>query len=107
MRAQLDAEITLRRGCGVLAVIGDLDQATAARYEALVAGIVRVPGVERVELDCRALEFVDAAGLHALLRSRVVAWSAGVEWFVGPTSTALRRVLDLVGVGSLHDASMN
>ena len=91
----------------MIAVSGDLDLHTAARYEALVVGIVRVPGVGRIEVDGGRLAFVDSAGLHALLRSRAAAWNAGVQWYVGPTSSALARVLDLVGVRGLHDACMN
>jgi anti-anti-sigma regulatory factor len=68
---------------------------------------VRVPGVGRVDIDGGRLDFVDSAGVHALLRSRASAWHAGVQWFLGPRSTALRRVLDLTRIGSLHDSSMN
>jgi anti-anti-sigma factor len=103
----LDAEVAVRHGGAVLALRGDLDTATAARFEALLAGLARVPGVRRIEIDSRCVEFVDSAGIHALMRSRTAAWRFGVEWFLGPTSPALRRVLGLAGIDALHDASMN
>jgi anti-anti-sigma factor len=105
--SQLDAEVAVRHGGAVLALRGDLDQATAARFEALLDGLVRVPGVCRVEIDARRVEFVDSAGIDAMMRSRTTAWRFGVEWFLGPTSPAVCRMLDLAGIDALHDASMN
>ncbi len=104
---QIDVQVVVRCGCAVVTLRGDLDAATGLQFEAVVAGIVRVPGVARLEVDGRQLQFVDSSGVYALLRARADALAAGVACFLGPASPALRRILDLTGVGTLHDASMN
>ena len=75
---QIDVEVVVRCGCAVVTLSGDLDAATGLQFEAVVAGIVRVPGVARLEVDGRELQFVDSSGVYALLRARADALAAGV-----------------------------
>ena len=68
----------------------------------------RCPGVGRIEIDGRGIDFVDSTGLGALLMSRTDAQLAGVSWFIGPASVSLRRMLDLAGLGGmLADPAVN
>jgi anti-anti-sigma factor len=100
--------VSITDGTAVVAMAGELDLATATRVRAVVAATTQIPGVGRIEVDGQALDFVDSAGLSALLHSRADAHDAGLLWFVGAMSPALKRMLELTGVGAtLADAGMN
>ena len=58
-------------------VAGELDLATAGRIEAEVAALLDA-GCAVVEIDLRALEFIDSSGIHELLRCRDRAADRGV-----------------------------
>lgn len=101
-------EVALRDGGAVVSVGGELDVATVGRYRAVVAAIIEVPGVARIEIDGRRIDFVDSVGLGGLLISRTDAELAGVSWFIGPSSASLRRLLGLAGLGGvLADPAVN
>lgn len=104
----LMVEVAVRDGNAIMAIGGELDVATVGRYRAVVAAIVEVPGVARIQIDGRRIDFVDAVGLGGLLTSRIDAELVGVSWFIGPASVSLRRLLDLAGLrGVLADPAVN
>jgi len=53
-------------------VAGELDLATAGRIEPEVIALID-SGCAVVEIDLRALEFIDSSGIHELLRCRELA----------------------------------
>lgn len=55
------------------------------------------PGIQRVEVDCQALTFVDSTGLNALLQT-VLRWQ-GMNLHVDVVNLAedLREMLDILG----------
>ena len=58
------------RMCVVVA--GELDLATAGRIEPEVLALIDA-GCAVVEIDLRALEFIDSSGIHELLRCNALA----------------------------------
>jgi anti-anti-sigma factor len=78
---------------------GEFDMTGRERFrafvnEALAAG-------RSITIDASGLEFVDSAGLQALLRAREAAGEAGVAFRVSEVSPAYRRVVELAGVEGL------
>ena len=73
-------------------VTGELDLATAGRIEAEVIALLDA-GCATVEIDLRALEFMDSSGVHELLRCRDHAadWAVPLRLLVasGPQLRAL------------------
>lgn len=73
----------------------DLHTAPTLRQRLLDAAAA---GAERVVVDCRALEFVDSAGLRALLVARDELRSGSVAVVVADPSPAVGRVLDMTNL---------
>ena len=63
------------RMCVVVA--GELDLATAGRIEPEVLALIDA-GCAVVEIDLRALEFIDSSGIHELLRCNALAAARAV-----------------------------
>jgi anti-anti-sigma factor len=75
----------------VVRLIGELDLAAAPRLESELAGLDG-----DVELDCSGLEFIDAAGLAALLRAREACAAGGWTLVLVDPGPAVDRLLQLV-----------
>ena len=100
--ALVDLDIaTDRRGdTSIIRVVGELDIGTAPRLIATVHDLVG-QGMRRIELDCSAVDFVDSAGVRALIVSRNEATQHGAHLDVTATSASMSRVLDMTGLSSL------
>ena len=59
-------------------VAGELDLATSGRIEPEVIALID-SGCEVIEIDLRALEFIDSSGIHELLRCRELAADRAVR----------------------------
>lgn len=79
---------------------GELDRATAGRLVEIV-GALAVPGTARVRLDLADLDFIDAAGLAALLQIHTSLHRHGGRLRLVRARPLLRRML---AVTSLLDA---
>jgi anti-anti-sigma factor len=77
--------------CGAL----DLD-ALASLEECLEVAAAERP--RRLVLDLSSLDFIDAAGLAAILRARRIAEDRGVEFVLDSPTPPVRGVLDLTGL---------
>jgi anti-anti-sigma factor len=78
------------RGPAVVRLVGELDVAAVPRLQSALAA---VDG--DVELDCSGLEFIDAAGLGALLRAREACAAAGGKLVLVDPGPAVERLLQL------------
>lgn len=78
--------------CGAL----DLD-ALASLEECLEVAAMEEP--RRLVLDLSSLDFIDAAGVAAILRAQRTAESQGVEFVLDSPTPPVCGVLDLTGVG--------
>jgi anti-anti-sigma factor len=81
--------------CQVLAVSGELDLASAPELRRRVSAEL-ASGTARVELDLGGVEFVDAAGLRALVELSEAAAAAGTRLVVRTPSPSVCRLVELV-----------
>lgn len=83
---------------GTVRVVGDLDVVSAPRLIRVVNDLTRAK-VRRVDLDCRRVDFVDSAGVRALIVGRNEARCLGADMRLVSASPSMRRVLDITGLG--------
>jgi anti-anti-sigma factor len=82
-------------------VAGDLDMAAAFRFESELESILDARAVRSIVLDLAQVGFVDSAGLGALLSIRDRASRQGIELKIVRVSDAVRRILDVTGIGDI------
>ena len=82
---------------GTIRVSGDLDVVSAPRLITVVRDLARAM-VRRIELDCGRVDFVDSAGVRALIVGRNEARGVGSDMTLISASPAMRRVLDITGL---------
>jgi anti-sigma B factor antagonist len=79
---------------------GEFDLTGTERFWAFVSEALAADP-KTVTIDSSGLEFIDSAGLQALLRALDAATEAGVAFRVSDPSPAMRRILELSGVDDL------
>jgi anti-sigma B factor antagonist len=84
-------------------VAGNLDMAAALQLETRVDAVLAAGDVRAVQLDLAQVEFVDSAGLGALLAVRDRANQLGIDLAITRVSDRVRRILDLTGLGDIAD----
>jgi anti-anti-sigma factor len=93
--AVLTASVDGRRPA-VVRLTGELDLAGVPRLHSALA---ELDG--DVELDCSGLEFIDAAGLGALLKAHEACMAGGYKLVLVNPSPAVDRLLCLVELGTV------
>jgi anti-anti-sigma factor len=94
MGSQLEVSIRARQGASVLAISGELDLASFAELEQAIDGI-RESVPELVVLDLERLEFMDIAGLRAVLGADERLREAGKHLVIASPGYGVRRLLAL------------
>ncbi|MFW6091363.1 MAG: STAS domain-containing protein [Actinomycetota bacterium] len=80
-----------------LRVVGEIDMATAPRIdEALWSALDE--GYERIAIDLSGVEFMDSAGLNALISARNAADARGVTLVIAELSDRARRLFEVSGL---------
>ena len=91
---------TQRRDSAVeVAASGELDMTGAFQLESGVDPLLEDEAVDSVQLDLSEVEFVDSAGLGALLALREHAQDRGITLEIARASDPVRRLLQLTGLG--------
>ena len=85
-----------------LALCGELDLATAPDFERAWEQMLRAP-IAALMIDLADLEFLDSSGLRALNDARVATEARQVRFSLFAPSSAVRRVFEVTGMGSLFD----
>ena len=85
-----------RRDAVVIAPTGELDLATAGELERKLAEPIDA-GVARIMIDLRGVEFLDCAGLHALLTAHAQAQRDNWELRIIPGPRAVQRIFEVTG----------
>lgn len=91
------------RMCVVVA--GELDLSTAGRIESEVVALIDA-GCAVVEIDLRALEFVDSSGIHELLRCRDLAAGRAVPLRLRVVPGPVLRALTICAVLERFDVAI-
>lgn len=96
-------------GCAVVALSGESDANTVEFVQEVLAA--QVEGVSRVVVDLSGLEFMDSAGMRALLRAHRTLQERGGSMALACPGRVVARVLQLTCVdqqipvyGSMHEA---
>jgi anti-sigma B factor antagonist len=79
---------------------GDLDMAAAFNVESKLERLLETPDASRLVLDLEGVEFLDSAGLGAMLSVREHAKRHGIDFEITRMSGAVRRVLDATATRS-------
>jgi anti-sigma B factor antagonist len=92
-----DAELktSIRGGCVVVALRGDLDVSGAADAEAAITALVARG--QSLVIDMSALDFIDCCSLGALLRAQRLARGGGGDVVLAAPQPHVRRLLTLTG----------
>jgi anti-sigma B factor antagonist len=88
----------------VLHLAGELDLSCVDVLERRIA-VICSEGALSIELDLAELEFVDSAGLRAMLEGRDVCRRAGCALVLRKCNERVRRVLELTGMDSVLQIS--
>jgi anti-anti-sigma factor len=86
----------------VVALVGDLDLASAGRLEAEVMR-ARSAGCIRIVLDLRRVDIIDSTGLRVLLSLRNDTKRSGHALLLVPPRPAVRRIFAITGTRGLFD----
>jgi anti-sigma B factor antagonist len=96
------AEITCHEGRAVLAVVGDVDIATAPALHDAGLDVLRQE-IKVLTLDLERLTYLDSSGISALIEIRRNAEKRGVMLRIIAIPAQARRVLELTGVLHLFE----
>jgi len=84
-----------------LTVVGELDVTTADELRRETAEILGEPGLTRLVLDCRRLEFIDSTGVYALIAGLKTANQNKIEYCLVNVNTRILQLLQLLGLDEL------
>lgn len=94
---RLQLSMYRHQGSTHLAVVGDLDQASAPTLTAAIEQVSRLPG-EVVLLDLKGLTFCDCAGLGALLSAQHRLQADGRMLALHNPPRTVRRLFSITGL---------
>jgi anti-sigma B factor antagonist len=77
--------------------IAEIDQATAAQFEAEITAAITPPPVHLV-IDMAAVTFLDSSGIRVLVHTYQAMTEAGATMSLRNVSGIVRRVIEVVGL---------
>lgn len=80
-----------------LRIVGEIDMATAPVIDEAFSSALD-DGYERIAIDLSGVEFMDSAGLNALIRARNTADGRGVTLVIAELSNQARRLFEVSGL---------
>jgi anti-anti-sigma factor len=89
-----------RGSSAVIEVMGELDLSAVPTFEAAV-GSLDLASVPRTVLDLRRLDFIDAAGLHAVLDLHAACMEMSSPLAITPGPRHVQRIFRLAAVDHL------
>jgi anti-sigma B factor antagonist len=84
-----------------VALVGELDPATAPQLDDQVQQILTDESVSRIVLDLAGLTFLDSSGLRVFVTAREALRARGGELALSNPSTNTQRLLDITGLGEV------
>jgi stage II sporulation protein AA (anti-sigma F factor antagonist) len=84
-----------------IALVGELDPATAPQLDAEIERLLLTDGIERMVLDLAELTFLDSSGLRVFVTARESLTSRGGELVLQRPSANTQRLLDITGLGEI------
>jgi anti-anti-sigma factor len=99
MQDQLQIKVRHDGGRVVLALLGELDMASADRLQQAVDDDAR-PTDTSVVLDLEGLQFIDSTGLRVILRALERCRGRGQEFAITRGSPQVQRLLSITGIAT-------
>ncbi len=96
---QLQIEVRHDGGRGVLALVGELDMASAERLQQAVDDEALLADTS-VVLDLEGLQFIDSTGLRVILRALEGCRGRGQGFAITRGSPQVQRLLSITGVAA-------
>lgn len=84
-----------------LLVSGELDSYSSPALVSAVAGHIGDTDIEHVQLDCSGVDFIDSAGLSALVLLADHVRRSGRTFRLAPTSGCIERLLDICAIAAV------
>lgn len=84
-----------------IALVGELDPATAPQLDDAIEQVLTEENVERLVLDLSGLTFLDSSGLRVFVTAREAVTSRGGELSLRRPSANTQRLLDITGLGEI------
>jgi anti-anti-sigma factor len=81
-----------------VALAGDFDMQATFTVEPALERALETPGVRRIELDLRGLEFIDSTGMGVIVRLNRQARGRGVQLRLRRGPRPVHRVFELSGL---------
>jgi anti-sigma B factor antagonist len=101
--ARMDDELTIRTSregaTAIVAASGEIDLSTVGELRAAVTSAAE--GVERLQLDLTAVDFIDSAGLGGLLELRATLRSRSVAFEIVAGDGPVRQAMEITGLSEL------
>ena len=79
-------------------LVGDFDMQTTFTVEPALERALETPGLRRIELDLRGLEFIDSTGMGVLVRLYRDARGRGVQLRLRRAPRPVHRVFEMAGL---------
>ena len=80
------------------ALAGDFDMQATFTVEPALERALETPGLRRIELDLRGLEFIDSTGMGVIVRLNRQARSRGIQLRLRRGPRPVHRVFELSGL---------
>lgn len=80
------------------ALAGDFDMQATFTVEPALERALETPGLRRIELDLRGLEFIDSSGMGVIVRLDREARERGVQLRLRPGPQQVHRVFETSGL---------
>ena len=94
----LDIDVSTGDGTARIMLSGDLDELTAGMLQRAVIDVLRCECPDRIDIDLEKVEFLDAAGIRALLLCRTDARQIDCRITLSNPRPIVYRVLRIVGL---------
>jgi anti-sigma B factor antagonist len=96
-RSALDVQDAVAGGRHTLVLSGELDMASAPELQAAMVRLCGY-GAREIVLNVTKLDFMDSAGLQAILAGQSVCREHEVDFMVTPAKGAVQRVFEMCGM---------
>lgn len=89
---------------GTVQVRGEVDRFVAPRLERVMQRMLR-DGISQLVIDCQGIEFIDSAGLGAILQAYIRAKAQGATVTLHRPDASICRLLQVTGLDGVVSVS--
>ena len=98
---EFDVDVVPDGDALILRLTGELDYGTVRTLETTLAEVARKHPVSNLRIDLRELDFIDSAGISALIAANAEAARRGARLQVVRGAENVQRALQVVGIDQI------